>query len=65
MITKTLIDHEPFVAALNAMITARKRIMSGSSYSPEAKQKAEHETRAIKLVLSMTNDSRYRKEITL
>ena len=63
--TKTFIDKEPFVAALNAMITARKRIISGSSYSPEAKQKAEHETQAIKLVLSMTNDSRYTKTITL
>lgn len=63
--TKTFIDHEPFVAALNAMITARKRIMSGSSYSPEAKQKAEHETQAIKMVLSMTNDSRYTKTISL
>ena len=63
--TKTFIDHEPFVAELNAMITARKRIISGSSYSPEAKQKAEHETQAIKMVLSMTNDSRYRKGITI
>ena len=63
--TKTFIDHEPFVAALNAMITARKRIISGSSYSPEAKQKAEHETQAIKMVLSMTNDSRYTKTISL
>lgn len=65
MMTKTFIDHEPFVAALNAMITARKRIISGSSYSPEAKQKAEHETEAIKQVLGMTNDHRYRKDITL
>lgn len=63
--TKTFIDHEPFVAALRAMITARKRIMSGSSYSLEAKQKAEHETQAIKMVLSMTNDSRYTKTISL
>ena len=63
--TKTFIDREPFVAALNAMITARKRIISGSSYSSEAKQKAEHETQAIKMVLSMTNDSRYTKTISL
>lgn len=62
---KSLIDYDLFVAALNAMITARKRIISGSSYSPEAKQKAEHETQAIKMVLSMTNDSRYTKTISL
>lgn len=63
--TTTFIDREPFVAALNAMITARKRIISGSIYSPEAKQKAEHETGVIKQVLGMTNDSRYTKTITL
>lgn len=62
---KSLIDYDLFAAALNAMITARKRIISGSSYSPEAKQKAEHETEAIKQVLGMTNDHRYRKDITL
>ena len=53
---KSLIDYDLFAAALNAMITARKRIISGSSYSPEAKQKAEHETEAIKQVLGMTNE---------
>lgn len=62
---KSLIDYDLFAAALNAMITARKRIISGSSYSPEAKQKAEHETEALKQVLGMTNDHRYRKDITL
>ena len=63
--TKVFIDQESFIAALNAMITARKRIISGSSYSPEAKQKAEIEKGIIGQVLGMTNESRYRKVVSL
>lgn len=63
--TKLFIEHDSFVAALNAMITARKKIISGSSYSPEAKQKAEIEKRIIGQVLGMTHEPRYRKEVTI
>ena len=63
--TKLFIDYDSFTAALNAMITARKRIISGSSYSPEAKQKAEIETGIISQVLGMTHEPRYRREISL
>ncbi len=63
--TKLFIDYDSFTAALNAMITARKRIISGSSYSPEAKQNAEVEKDIIGQVLGMTHEPRYRKEITI
>ena len=63
--TKTFIDQEPFAAALNAMVTARKRIISVSIYSPEAKQRAEIELNVINQVRSMANDNRYLKEISL